>query len=289
MAAAAEDNGVRLRRRPVDRASGLDPEEEELKKEEEDARRYKPHFLTMAEELYLLGLKGADGSLSFWNESSFAIRACFVVELELRGRIGVSKDSRRREAPFYLVELVDRAEVGESLEDEALRFIGKCDPPKTISNWLDVLNGDDWGFFKSQYTMSQVRERLAKGLVDKGILRNEAQGFFTTQRSITDKGLDLKMRGAQVVVDTLLGKGEHAVPHGTPNWKRAIALGVSLYQAEFLENLFDLCGVSNAQRALATGRLDEARKQLLLKQDNKKLFVEHPIVNAVLTILVEKD
>lgn len=289
MAAASEESGVRMRRRALDRASGGDLEEEEIKKEEEDARTYKPGFLTMAEELYLLGLKGADGSLSFWNESSFAIRACFVVELELRGRITVSKDSRRREPAFYVVELKDKAEVGEPLEEEALRFISKCDPPKTVSGWLDVLNGDDWGIFKSQYTMSQVRERLAKGLVDKGILRNEAQGFFTTQRSITDKGLDHKMRCAQVIVDTLLGKGEHAVPHGTPNWKRAIALAVSLYQAEFIENLFDLCGVSNAQRSVATSRLDEARRHLLVQQDNKKLFVEHPVLNGVLSVLIEKD
>ena len=43
---------------------------------------------------------------------------------------------------------------------------------------IDLLSGETWNLMKINYQLKQVRERLAKGLVDKGILRTERKNFF---------------------------------------------------------------------------------------------------------------
>ena len=54
----------------------------------------------------------------------------------------------------------------------------KNDEPLSISNWIDLLSGETWNLLKINYQLKQVRERLAKGLVDKGVLRTEMKNFF---------------------------------------------------------------------------------------------------------------
>ena len=43
---------------------------------------------------------------------------------------------------------------------------------------VSVVLGETWNLMKIGYQLKQVRERLAKGLVDKGILRTEKRNFL---------------------------------------------------------------------------------------------------------------
>ncbi|PKB92357.1 Golgi phospho protein 3, partial [Rhizophagus irregularis] len=53
------------------------------------------------EEVLLLGLKDKQGYLSFWNDNIFyTLRGCILMELALRGRIAMTKDSNRRKCPL---------------------------------------------------------------------------------------------------------------------------------------------------------------------------------------------
>ena len=43
---------------------------------------------------------------------------------------------------------------------------------------LISFSGETWNVLKIGYQLKQVRERLAKGLVDKGVLRTEKRNFL---------------------------------------------------------------------------------------------------------------
>lgn len=45
-------------------------------------------------------------------------------------------------------------------------------------NKASLILGETWNVMKIGYQLKQVRERLAKGLVDKGILRTEKRNFL---------------------------------------------------------------------------------------------------------------
>ncbi|KAJ4500538.1 Golgi phosphoprotein 3-domain-containing protein [Lentinula lateritia] len=149
--------------------------------------------LTLMEEILLLGLKDKQGYLSFWNDNiSYALRGCILIELALRRRIAVVKDvvgggRRRVELSEMIVEVVDERMTGETILDETLRMMKATqDPPigsstgekLSISTWVDLLSGETWNVLKIGFQLKQVRERLAKGLVDKGVLRTEKRNFL---------------------------------------------------------------------------------------------------------------
>lgn len=68
--------------------------------ETSDEERSHPK-LTLMEEVLLLGLKDKQGYLSFWNDNiSYTLRGCIVLELALRHKIAMVKDSNRRRFPL---------------------------------------------------------------------------------------------------------------------------------------------------------------------------------------------
>lgn len=136
--------------------------------------------LTLMEEVLLLGLKDAQGYLSFWNDKlSYTLRGCILMELALRGRIGIAKgaDQRREDVSERHIQLHNAKLTGEPLLDEALRHI-QHSPPSSIAEWIDLLSGDTWNVMRLNMQLKQVRERLAKGLVEKGVLRTEKRNFL---------------------------------------------------------------------------------------------------------------
>ncbi|KAI8146734.1 Golgi phosphoprotein 3-domain-containing protein [Fennellomyces sp. T-0311] len=136
--------------------------------------------LTLMEEVLLLGLKDRQGYLSFWNDSiSYALRGCIVMELAFRGRIAMVKDANRRKYPLSdrYIEVINDKLTGEVLLDEALKMM-KVSEKMSVASWIDLMSGETWNVMKIGYQLKQVRERLAKGLVDKGVLRTEKRNFL---------------------------------------------------------------------------------------------------------------
>jgi hypothetical protein len=68
-----------------------------------------------------------------------------------------------------------------------------------------------------------------------------------------------------------------------------VAIASALQQAEFLDNLFDTASLSSDDRSTVTSNLEIWRKKFLVRSDSKSLYVEQPIINAVLGIFLDKD
>ncbi|KAJ1924066.1 hypothetical protein GGI13_000284 [Coemansia sp. RSA 455] len=138
-------------------------------------------MLTLMEETLLLGLKDQEGYLSFWNDSlSYVLRGCMIMELAFRRRIRITKDAFTGMTGLTdrAVEVVSIKPTGEVLLDEALRMIKTSETRRSVASWMDLLSGETWNIAKAGYQLKQVRERLAKGLVDKGVLRTEKRNFL---------------------------------------------------------------------------------------------------------------
>jgi Golgi phosphoprotein 3 len=104
---------------------------------------------------------------------------------------------------------------------------------------------------KIGYQLKQVRERLAKGLVDKGVLRTEKRNFLLFDMAthpLSDPGIKLEV--VHRVVDCLLGRG------GAPS-RRTIALVCAAYAANVLENALTIAQLSHAQRESCFNRGEE--------------------------------
>lgn len=98
------------------------------------------------------------------------------------------------------------APTGDVLLDEALKHIKETQPPETVQSWIELLSGEalylhgfgkrsrwlvslmspknlhlpgeTWNPLKLHYQLRNVRERLAKNLVEKGVLTTEKQNFL---------------------------------------------------------------------------------------------------------------
>ncbi|XP_065583801.1 Golgi phosphoprotein 3 homolog sauron-like, partial [Artemia franciscana] len=134
--------------------------------------------LTLMEEVLLLGLKDREGYTSFWNDSiSSGLRGCILIELSLRGRIELEKcgPGRRKSLLSRRIVIRNDAQTGDVLLDEALKHMKETDPPETVQSWIEYLSGETWNPLKLRYQLKNVRERLAKNLVEKGVLTTEKQ------------------------------------------------------------------------------------------------------------------
>ncbi|KAI6001530.1 Golgi phosphoprotein 3-domain-containing protein [Pisolithus orientalis] len=222
--------------------------------------------LTIMEEILLLGLKDKHGYLSFWNDSiSYALRGCILVELALRRRIALVKDVNRRKYPIgdRIVEVIDDRQTGETILDETLKMMKAQEVDRfTINGWIDLLSGETWNVMKIGYQLKQVRERLAKGLVDKGILRTEKRNFLLFDMA-THPVADIRSKDAIIArVVSLLTANTSTIPpsaldkEGTQcRVTRAICLVCAAYAASVLDNA--LGRLTYEDREAAFQRCDE--------------------------------
>ncbi|CAE7142348.1 unnamed protein product [Rhizoctonia solani] len=216
--------------------------------------------LTILEEVLLLGIKDKQGYLSFWNDNiSYALRGCILMELALRRRIAMVKDSARRRYPLpdRLIEVIDERQTGETILDEALKMI-KTSEKMGVGTWIDLMSGETWNVMKIGYQLKQVRERLAKGLVDKGVLRTEKTNFLLfdmathpvadarTKDEVMNRVVNLLTTRTTTIPDSALGK------EGTQfRAVRAVCLVTSAYAASVLENALARLGYDEREAALS--------------------------------------
>ncbi|KIJ63006.1 hypothetical protein HYDPIDRAFT_113505 [Hydnomerulius pinastri MD-312] len=239
----------------------------DLEQDKEDSRQGgRMPRLTIMEEVLLLGLKDKHGYLSFWNDSiSYALRGCILIELALRRRIALVKDANRRRNPLpeRLVEVIDDRQTGETILDETLKMMKAQETDKfTINGWIDLLSGETWNVMKIGYQLKQVRERLAKGLVDKGVLRTEKRNFLLFDMA-THPVADVRTKDVIVTrVVSLLTATTSTVPpnaldkEGTQcRVTRAVCLACAAYAASVLDNAFGR--LTYEDREAAFQRCDE--------------------------------
>ncbi|MBN3300006.1 GLP3L protein, partial [Amia calva] len=209
--------------------------------EEEDFGDSKNLRLTLMEEVLLLGLKDKEGYTSFWNDCiSSGLRGCILIELALRGRIHLEPlTMRKKKLGDRKVILKSDAPTGDVLLDEALKR-------------------ETWNPLKLHYQLRNVRERLAKNLVEKGILTTEKQNFLLfdmTTHPVTNT--TEKQRLVKRVQGSLL---ERWVNDTQRMDRRMLALIVLANASDVLENVFT--ALSDEQYETAT-----ARSKALLDSD----------------------
>lgn len=209
--------------------------------------------LTLMEEVLLLGLKDKEGYTSFWNDCiSSGLRGCILIELGLRGRVELERAGMRRKGLLSRKVIVKSDNpTGDVLLDEALKHMKDTDPPETVQSWIEYLSGETWNPMKLKYQLKNVRERLAKNLVEKGVLTTEKQNFLLfdmTTHPLTDNVI--KCRLVKKVQEAALRRSIVDVAHAD---KRSLALLMLAHSADVLENAF--APLSDEDYELATRRV----------------------------------
>lgn len=131
-----------------------------------------------------------------------------------------------------------------------------------INTWIDLLSGETWNVMKIGFQLKQVRERLAKGLVDKGVLRTEKKNFLLfdmathpvadvrTKENVVSRVIALLTATTAAIPPAALGK------EGTQcRAMRAVCLVCAAHAASVLDNAFGR--LTYEEREAAFQRCDE--------------------------------
>ncbi|KAM3715821.1 Golgi phosphoprotein [Dirofilaria immitis] len=198
--------------------------------------------LTLMEQVLLLGLKDREGYTSFWNDCiSSGLRGCILTELALRNRIELERSGMRKKSLLSRKVLLKSDQpTGDVILDEALKHIKETQPPETVTSWIEYLSGETWNPLKLRFQLRNVRERLAKNLVEKGVLTTEKQNFFLfdmTTHPLHDGNMKQKL--IKKVQETVLSRWTNDVQRME---KRMMSLVVLAHASDVLENAFNpLC------------------------------------------------
>merc|ERR1712106_497087 len=211
---------------------------EEQEREEEEDRDSKETRLTLMEEVLLLGLKDKEGYTSFWNDCiSSGLRGCILIELALRGRVELERAGMRRKGLLSRkIVLKNSDPCGDVLLDEALKHVKETNQQETVQTWIEYLSGETWNPLKLTFQLRNVRERLAKNLVEKGVLTTEKQNFLLfdmTTHPLTNSTAKSKL--IKKVQDSVLSKWANDVQRIE---KRVLALVYLAHASDVLENAF---------------------------------------------------
>ncbi|KAF3851618.1 hypothetical protein F7725_013390 [Dissostichus mawsoni] len=182
--------------------------------------------------------RSAVGYTSFWNDCiSSGLRGCMLIELALRGRLQLEACGMRRKGLLARkVICKSDAPTGDVLLDEALKHIKDTQPPETVQSWIELLSGEFSACIGPYPVLRNVRERLAKNLVEKGVLTTEKQNFLLfdmTTHPLTNN--NIKQRLIKKVQESVLEKWVND-PHRMD--KRLLALIFLAHSSDVLENAF---------------------------------------------------
>jgi len=186
----------------------------------------------------LLGLKDREGYTSFWNDCiSSGLRGCVMIELALKNRIELEKSGMRKRSLLTRKVLLKNGDpTGDVILDEALKHIKETQPAESITAWIEYLSGETWNPLKLRYQLRNVRERLAKNLVEKGVLTTEKQNFLLfdmTTHPLNDGNMKTKL--IKKIQETVLNRWTNDVQRMD---KRMLSLIVLAHASDVLENAF---------------------------------------------------
>lgn len=229
--------------------AGADPNAESAPETEDKYKQKRPK-LTLMEEVLLLSLKDDNGNSFLLNDTvSLGIRACILIELALRGKIEMEAlGVRRRSSEQRNLVVLNKSLTGDPILDEALRTISEAGESDSVAGWISLLSGETWNPFHLQYQMRNVRSRLCKGLVEKGVCSATNQNFVLfnmTVYPIVDGGCK---RSVINYFNDLL----------TTNWKnvellntRDLALLAIVFASEIYDQPLSLLNDSNYELAFS--------------------------------------
>jgi Golgi phosphoprotein 3 len=180
------------------------------------------------------------------------------MELAFRGKIAMVNDPIRRRLSLSdrYVEVIDDKITGEALLDETVKIM-KASEPLSVGTWIDYLSGETWNLSKISYQLKQVRERLAKGLVDKGVLRTEKRNFFLFDMAthpVSDNATKEEIKRRMITfltARTIVLPNTALFPEDIQfRYLRSVALVAGAYAANVLENVMTNLSYDARENAL---------------------------------------
>jgi golgi phosphoprotein 3 len=122
--------------------------------------------------------------------------------------------------------------------------------------------GETWNLMKIGYQLKQVRERIMKGLVDKGVLRTEKRNFLLFDMAthpVADSGakeeLHKRVRNVCSSRTVILTANQWLPEDAEFRFLRTISMVCAAYAANVLENA--LVTMSHESRERAFAQVDE--------------------------------
>ena len=185
-----------------------------------------------------MGIKDREGYTSFWNDCiSSGLRGCMLIELGLRKHIQLEDTGMRKRSVSSrrVIALDSGRTIGDVMLDEAYKHI-HSEEPELVQDWIELLSGETWNPLKLKFQLRNVRERIAKNLVEKGVLTTEKQNFLLfdmTTHPVADA--TIKDRIVKKVQDAVLSKWQNDASRLD---KRTLALIYMAHASDVLENAF---------------------------------------------------
>lgn len=160
-----------------------------------------------------------------------------MIELALRSRIELEKAGvRKRGFSSRKVLLKSDKPTGDVILDEAIKHIKETNQNESVVSWVEYLSGETWNPLKLRYQIRNMRERLAKNLVEKGVLTTEKQNFLLfdmTTHPLNDSGIKAKL--IKKVQESVLSKWTNDVQRMD---KKMLSLIILAHASDVLENAF---------------------------------------------------
>lgn len=181
----------------------------------------------------------------------------------------------RRHPADRKIEMINNSYTGDVILDETLKLLRM--ERHSIAGWIDLLSGESWNPLKIGFQLKQVRERVAKGLVDKGILRTDMKNFLIFDMP-THPLADHTVKSDLVkkILNVLLGRST-----GPLELKLAVVIA-----AATCGNVLDRClsQLSYSQRETARSKADS-----ILREYCNEDVSGNDIVAGVLTVFRKMD
>lgn len=227
------------------------------------------------------------------------------MELAFRHRIAMVKDPNRRKYPLAdrYIEVVSEKLTGEVLLDEALKMISSTEEKMSVGQWIDLMSGETWNVMRIGFQLKQVRERLAKGLVDKGVLRTEKRNFLIFDMAthpVADSAVkdEVIKRACTALISRATGSSPSLAEQNSPiayQQLRTVAMVCAAYAANVLENA--LMYLNHEMRERAYSKVDELLNDYSVfpfgsnasKQELGGKDLQMEVIAAVLNVFTKMD
>jgi Golgi phosphoprotein 3 len=131
-----------------------------------------PKPLFLHEELLLLALRDEEGTISA-AMYPYALAGAILAELMLHERIRVEDPKKK------MVHPLGDSPLGDALLDECLQKIAKAERPDSLSDWVERFTA-----------VRHLKDRVAEGLCERGILRAEKGTFLFVFPKVTYPEVD---------------------------------------------------------------------------------------------------
>lgn len=135
--------------------------------------------LSLMEELCFIALGAERAQMSFLNDNiSYVIRSCIIIELALAHRIKLNiNEGKSLDEPWNLnIVISDSTPTDDIFLDETMINLAKEN--MSIKKWLDVLTGEIWSRQFSGLQICNLRDRLCKSLMEKGLVTTKKSSLF---------------------------------------------------------------------------------------------------------------